>query len=894
MRFTTSLTPVAGLLTFGLAAATASAADPSYKVGVQPDGSIVMSTNQTITPIGKLVDLGSPVRAKAVALNPAHHTAAVLLMGADAPVQIFDLVTGESRQRFLPFQDSSGSYGGLTYSADGKYLFFSQDSSHLGIASVGADGLLSEVAQVKLPPDASIPLYSPGTAYPGGIAVSADGKSAYVLLNQNNTLGVVDLTRSPPVLTKQIRVGNVPNSVVVRGNLAYVSNEGGPAAVKGDVTDISSGTPIVVDPKTGSAKKGSVSVIDLAAGKVVADIKTELHPTGMTLSGSILLVANSFSDSITLIDTTTNRVLRTIVVGVPLKQGYGTNPSGIVVDGSVAYVTLATANAIAVVDLSGGAAKPLLGFIPTASFPTTIALDAARRQLVVSNDKGVGTQGSIGEAEGLRGYNSHQDSGVVNLIPIPARGDLPALSRKVVENNHWDRFETAMTGPFEPDPNAAPKAIPNRIGEPSFIKHVFLIIKENRTYDQVFGDVAKGNGDKSLALFDATITPNHHKLANRWPLFDNTYAPGRQSADGHPWIVASIAGYADEIQSPDWVRSYPSNSNDAMAYTPRGFLWQAATAKGLTARLYGEYSGKQAIAGNYSWADWYRFTRILEGKEQGTSPITPVTVTETTTIASAAAILDRHYPSFNTGIPDQYRVDYWLPRFQKDDAAGTVPALTIMWLPNDHTSGFSNGYPVPKSAVADNDLALGRIVAAISHGKVWKDSAIFIEEDDAQDGVDHVDGHRQPVMVVGPYVHQDGRVDHTIYTAANINRTIEQILGMKPLTQFDLVATPMTAAFTDTPNLAPYDYVPNTFPLDTFPPKAAANTVAGNWQLASTELFRQAYNKADVIDSSLLNHVIWYANTGFAKPYPGETAVKTPADFDQTAAADRDGDGDGQ
>ena len=685
----------------------------------------------------------------------------------------------------------------------------------------------------------------------------------------------------------------MPNSIVLAGNVAYVSNEGGRVATKNDFTDISSGTKIVVDPKTDSASTGTVSVVDLAAGKVVGTIPVGLHPTGMALSGSFLFVANAFSDSVSIIDTTSGRVMRTIPIGVPIKGGYGGTPCGIVVDGSVMYVTLATANAIAVVDLSGGAKQPVLGYIPTASFPTTIALDAERKQLVVSNDKGRGTQGSIGSAEGLSGYNTHQDTGLVNIIPIPKLADLAALTKKVYRNNHWDEVANVQVGPDYVDPAAKPKAIPDHIGEPSFIKHVFLIVKENRTYDQILGDVKKGNGDASLAVFGA-VTPNQHKLVTRFPLFDNTYAPSRQSADGHPWIVSSIAGYADEIQSPDWIRSYPGgNSNDAMVYTPRGFLWQAATAKGLRTRLFGEWSGKQTINGTFSWSDWYAYSRILEKKMAGTSKITRTTDLETTTVPSASVILDPHYPSFNTGIPDQYRVDYWLPIYRFQQSANTLEALTIMWLPDDHTSGLTPGYPVPKAAQADNDLALGRIVDEISHSKDWKSTAIFVEEDDAQDGVDHVDGHRQPIYVISPYARQDGFVDHTIYTAANLNRTIEQILGLKPLTQFDLVASPMTAAFTDTPNFAPFDHVAPTFPLDTMPSASAgADGPEHAWQLASAEMFKDKFNKADAVDANTLNHVIWYAATDFGRPYPGESAVKMPAAFNITASGDGDDDGD--
>jgi YVTN family beta-propeller protein len=896
MKMRATFRPLAGLLALGLAApamAAPSTPYPTYPVGPQADGSIVMSTNQTITPAGKLVDLGTATRAKAVAVNPnkATNTAAVLEMGAAQAVQVFDLVTGQVVQSYSPANDKSGSFGGIAYSADGKYLFFSQDSSHLAIAKVdSASGQLSDYAHIALPPDTSIPLYTSSTAYPGGVAVSEDGKAAYVLLNQNNTLGVIDLTKPTPVLTEQIRVGNVPNSVVLKGGFAYVSNEGGRIAKKTDFTDTSSGTPIVSDPHTDSASTGTVSVVNLTTHQVVDTIHVGLHPTGMTVSGSLLYVANAYGESVSVIDLTTNQVIRTIPVKIPVKGAFGSMPTSIVIDGSVMFVSLFTANAVAVVDLSGGElADPVIGYIPTASSPSTIAFDTVRKQLVVSDDKGIGTQGQTASSYSVTGFNSHPSSGRVSLIKVPSLTQLSTFTTKVFQNNHWDLTQNTQVGPKYVDPNAAPVAIPAHIGEPSLIKHVFLIIKENRTYDQILGDVKKGNGDASLAVFGA-VTPNQHAFVERFPLLDNVYAPSRQSADGHPWIVSGISAYADEIQSPDWVRSYPGgNSNDEMVYTPRGFLWDAAATQGLTVRMFGEWSGKQAITGNYSWSDWYNYAQILEGKKKGRSPINPYTDTETSTVPSVTAILDPHYPSFNTGIPDQYRVDYWLPIFKDYESSGTLPALTIIWLPDDHTSGFSTGFPIPTAAQADNDLALGRIVDAISHSKDWMTSAIFVEEDDAQDGVDHVDGHRQPVYVISPYAVQNkGTADHTTYTAASIDRTIEQILGLTPMTQFDLVASPMRTAFTDKPNKAPFNHRAPTIDPATFPTSTAANAVQKAWNLASDAVMNGKTDKADSVDENFLNRAIWYGSTGFTRPYPGESTVKLPAEFQLKATDDKD------
>jgi YVTN family beta-propeller protein len=890
--------------------ALAMASDASTRVvGPQSDGSFVVSDNQRITPAGKLVDLGSPVRAKAVAINPDARTmtGAVMLMGASEPIIIFNTVTGEVLQRYTPPTDSSGSFTGIAYSADGSKLLFSQDDNFVAIAKVDATGKLTPAAAIAIPALNDPNMFSPGVANPAGVAVT--GSIGLVAINASNTLGILDLNSG--TLKSQVAVGNAPNHVAVKGNFAYVSNEGGRPATSADFTNLSDGTPIVVDPVNASATTGTVSVVDIAKGQLVKTIEVGLHPAGMAISGSMLYVANSYDDSISVIDTDHQRVVRTIKVGVPVKGGaFGAGVNDIAVVGDRAYVTLGQSNAIAVVDLGRGGRHDdghdrgddddaVVGFIPTAYFPTSIAYDGLHRELIVADDKGVGTQGSIATRYKVSAYNTHQDTGVVNLIPLPSAGELRELTEQVISNNHWDS-KYVHVGSEHVDTDAAPVAIPAHIGEPSLIKHVFLIIKENRTYDQMLGDLPQGNGDPGLAVFGTNI-PNQKALVQRFPLLDNVYAPSRQSADGHPWIVESGSFYSNDIESPDWVRSYPGgNSNDALTYTPRGFLWSQSEKLGLSVKLYGEWSGSQTISAAYTWADFYNTALFKETKgAQGKNIVPDDADTETTTIPSAAAILDPHYPSFNTGIPDQYRVDYYLPKLAQQVASHTVPNLTIIWLPDDHTSGFSTGLPVPASAQADNDLALGRIVEAISHSDVWATSAIFVEEDDAQDGVDHVDGHRQPVYVISPYAVPPqapgvGKVIHTTYTAENVNRTIENILGITPLTQFDLTVSPMFDVFQNKPNTAPFNHVAANTALNIDPngpiPGTGAPSFAMSrtpmqkaWLRASNRVMKGRTNKADSVDENFLNHVIWYSATDWKRPYPGESDIKAPGPFVKAA-----------
>ena len=552
------MSPLAGLLAMGITApaiAATSVPFPTYETGPLANGSYVVSDGQIINPAGIQVDLGIRVRAKAIAVNPndKSHTAAVLTMGAAEAVEVFDTLTGEIKQIYLTFgQDSSGSYSGITYSADGKYLMFSQDSSNVTIANVLPDGTLTDKAQVAVPPNSSFiacfpnspigdyqepcgTLYSPSTSYPGGVAFSQDGKSAYALLNQNDTLTKIDLTTTPLAQGTQIRVGNAPHSIVLKGRTAYVSNEGGRAASDADFTVLSAGTPIVADAVNGSAVSGTVSVVDLPTMQVIDTISDGigLHPTGMALFGDALLVANTYSDTISVVDTATNTVMRTIDLGLPIKvpghskPAYGAAPNSIAVDAKagVAYVALYNANAIAVVDLSGSTNQPVMGLIPVAYAPASVVLDAHEHELIVANDKGIGTRLSFETDHGVTGYNSHQDNGTVSIVALPNATTLASMTRQVYENNHWDlkqNIESAAGGSASADP----VPIPAKIGDPSLITHVFLIIRENRTYDQILGDVAAGNGDPSLAVFGGADTPNMHNIVTRFPLLDNFYDPG--------------------------------------------------------------------------------------------------------------------------------------------------------------------------------------------------------------------------------------------------------------------------------------------------------------------------------------------------------------------------------
>jgi YVTN family beta-propeller protein len=961
---------------------------PTYQVGENQNGSQgpnypstlpnpwVVSNGQIITPAGTQVYLGITTRAKAVALNPntSTHTAAVLQMGAPQAVTVFNTQTGAVLQNYQPFGSKKGSSTGITYTPDGLHLLFSQDSSYVAIASVDpTTGLLSDYAHVSVPMDvnaggylttvtcfansppgttgsAAIPcgqtvsLFGDGTStsYPTGIAISPDAKTAYVVLDNNDTLTKIDLTQPSPKEGREIRVGNVPHSVVISpdGTTAYVSNEAGRIATAKDFQGYSNGTPVVAQNPTGSTATGTISVVNLSTFTVTGSISVGLHPTGMAFYGQSLLVANAYSDSISVIDTTTNKVARTINLALPIKvpgeSVVGTGPNSIAVDAvnNIAYVALYNANAVAVVDLNSDLIQ---GLIPVGYAPSSVVLDAADGELLVANDKGLGATGfgvappptntaenSYATAYGVTDLNSHEDLGTVSIVPIPNSSTLSAMTLQVSENNHWDLTENIKSASGG-SPKKAPVAIPAKIGDPSLIKHVFVIIRENRTYDQILGDVVGGNGESSLAVFGAGVTPNAHALVQRFPLLDNFYDPSRQSADGHNWIVQAMAPYSDDIQSPDWLRDYPSNGGDAIAYQKAGHLWDQAAKAGVSFKNYGEYieyNTFQTPTGSTTeplWIDFYNDVQAYECGAEGQ-------LYNYNTVASHSPLPNlinntlQNYPQFDLGIPDQFRFDIWNQDFQNYVANGTVPQLEFMWISSDHTGGP----PTAQAMQADNDLALGRYVEAISHSPIWSSSAIFVEEDDAQNGVDHVDGHRSPGYVLSPYVFQqvnsDGTgagvtEDSTFYTQVNMTRTIEQILGLKPMNQFDLVASPMRTLFVDNPPahyFLPWAHVPtaialntgvNQTPTQTIPqcpatPGAKAKSIAtespavkamrAGWMAKKTEIFAGKQHTPDAEDVDTANHLTWYEATGFTQPYPGEKVVRPASDFNKPAPAKAD------
>jgi YVTN family beta-propeller protein len=845
-----------------------------YQVGLQPNGTVVVTTDQTISPAGIQVNTGA--RPNDLAFSPDGQKVA-FLMGENGGtlVTVVDVKTAQVTQQFSP-PNPGGPPAGIAYSKDGTHLYVSETRSLIDILNVASDGSLSLATRIALAePDG-------GTAYPIGLAVSGDDKTLYVALSRHNTLGVIDLTTQQ--LVKEIPVGNAPWGVLLVGDKAYVSNEGGRLALPADFTNQSSGTAIVSDPESGGSITGTVSVVNLHSEQTVKSISVDLHPTAMTLNSQYLFVANTNSDTVSVIDTSIDRVIKTIGIQPFSKAPFGSTPTGLTfVDNSTLAVALGGNNALGIYHWSGPMNPvELQGLVPTAWFPGAVSVDRYHR-MVVANIKGTGSLGD-GSAEAKSAYSQ---VGTASFISMPDTTQLDTDTKEVFHNNGWDQLthhKNSLLG------HHGLHAIPSAIGEPSLIKHVFFIIKENRTYDQILGDLKNhGNGDPNLVQFGQQITPNEHVLAETFPLFDNLYASGIASDEGHQWTdEAYCSSYLEKMEYGGPERGYPYDGGDALAYSPAGFLWENAINNGRTVQIFGEFAsqfnGPQGAYGTYqdlpTWQAWYSDAQILAGKAKGNLHAALGSYQAGSDVPSDDALLFKDYPPFmSIDVPDQYREEIFSLRFDHYVSDGDLPNLIVMTLPDDHTAGVSPGYLTPNAMVADNDLALGKIIATISHSPYWKDSAIFVVEDDAQNGTDHVDGHRTVGFAVSPYARRK-IVDSTYYTQIDMVRTIEQILGLPPMNQLDLAATTMRDAFTDQPDYTPYDFVPNKVSLtEITPPAQALKGAQRDWALASQKIFAHGFKPDDPRNERFLNHAIWYSAKGFSTPYPGESKILRPQDI---------------
>ena len=929
-----------GAVAFGLlvgAGGVAVATDVTGGFGTEPVNGmttakgVLLPSNQHVTPVGAraLVTNGrlissslSPDGTRLAAITYEHGTGFLTIMDVKSGQVLQQVGTGGPGDPRL----GNGEVGtdGPLYAADGKSLFFPLANAIVRFA-VNTNGTVAANPVTIALPNATLPGSTTSVALPAGMAQSADGSKLYAALNGANTLGVIDLGTN--TLTTQIPVGNAPRQVVLVGNQAFVSNEAGRPATASDFTNLSDNTPVVSNPSSGAASTGTVSVVDLGTGAQTSTIPVGLQPTAEYLGADgTLMVANSNDDSFSMIDTRTKRAIQTVNVNPLPGSTVGSEPNAITMPSpNQILVSIGRDNALAAYYYNGPN-NPVQyeGLLPTDWYPVNVTMDQPLGKLVVTNDKGIGARGPVStitedpNTNPATGHNTYDDTGSVTSFKPPTTAQLAGYTHKVFVDNDWQHLLAST--PLARS-NAAPTAIPAQLGMPSNIKHVFLLVKENRTYDQVLGDIGKGNSDPSLVQFGASTTPNQHALANQFGLFDNFYDEGTLSADGHNWLMQADANDYIEKEFGAFYRSYPAQGGDALAYQRDGFLWNAAqnavnpsTGSHNTAADYGEYANFMNLPGTGAptWQQWYQSAQILEGKASGPLPVATGQYPTYSDIPSLNQIIDKNYPKFNTDVPDQYRTDIWQQALNRQLASPAgVPNLNMLWVPDDHTAGLSGTDPYPSAQVADNDLAVGRMISAISHSSIWSSSAVFVVEDDPQAGADHVDGHRSTMFVASPYAKR-GVVNSSYYTQLNVVKTIEQILGIAPMNQEDRAAVPMFDAFTNKPDLTPYTTLPNQIPLtyglahpapSATPAAAPAATPAGGpttgaapapaapqavpaseqgiyqqWEAWSAQQhFGGAQPTQDSANPEQLNRLDWYTVTNWSKPYPGDSAIFAPA-----------------
>lgn len=745
-----------------------------------------LATGLRLDPEGDFVNLGSMPLGMAVAPD-AKEVVAVLGGWRDQGIQIVDLSSKKVTQTIV--QDSA--FYGAAFSTDGKELYVSggnEDLIYVYSWQHGAAALLKRVVLGEQKADKT------GSRYPAGMAVSRKGKLIYVAENVGDTIAVVDPSSSRVV--QRFATDHYPYAVEASSDgWVYVSSWGG------QTVSVFSVRP-----------DGTLSY----RGRLVVGPRPSALATNA--DGSRLFVALAGADRIAVINTRTRKVLRYLQDEAPGAPPEGSTPNAISLsqDGSKLYVAEGDNNAVAVFDISekAQAGLQLLGRIPTDWYPTGVL--ELNGQLVVLSGKGHGSHANPDgptPGEGIKrplGYDLGQLNGTLRLLPSELSSHrLAEFSRRVAAANEW--------GQRRPDRQYPP------------FKHVVYIIKENRTYDQLFGDIKEGDGDPNLVFFGREVTPNHHALALRFGLLDRFFTNAEVSSQGHIWSTAAYVTDYGEKTIPSMYSDRRADIDGEDVDEPvGGFLWNLAAKKGIWFRDYGEM-----VTGPEGW---------------------PVTQRD------LRADVSPNYPEFNLKIPDQKRADGWIQELQDFVQRGEMPALEVLHLPGDHTAGGRAGYPTPRAYMADNDLALGRIVEALSQSPFWRDTVVFVLEDDSQAGADHVDSHRSPFLAISAYS-RAGTV-HRFANTTDVVAAIEDILGLGRMSKYDYFSRPLSDLFTDTPDLTPYKAInPQIDIKEQNAAKGAAARMSEGLDLSA----------ADRVNDAVFNQILWTMIKSSKSAPPGVT-----------------------
>lgn len=776
-----------------------------------------LPTGVVLDPAGPTFDIGPlPLNMR---VSPEGDRAVMLLSGWRMQgIQVVDPVSQDVVQTL----EQDAAFVGLAFSADGSTLYASggnQDVVYLYDWSNGTASLQDSLILAEKEPGA------PGTRYPAGLALSPDGTHLYVAENLGDQLAVIDLTSGAVV--QRLDTGRYPYEIEVHDDgRVFVS--------------IWNYDHLLVFEPDGANRLQDQAVL----------VPVARRPSAMTMNeaGTRLYAVSASTDRITVLDTESLEVIALLEDPAPEGPHEGSTPNALLLSGDETrlYVAEADNNAIAVFDLSAETSgissatgdDSLIGRIPVGWYPT--AMVRVNGALVVANGKGRGTSANaetghrFGQPRNPDGYPLGQISGTITLLDDIENTDLSPLTDRVAAANNWDiEREAPVFPPFE---------------------HVIYIIKENRTYDQVFGDMPEGDGDSSLVYFPRPVTPNHHALADRFGLYDRFFVNAEASPDGHNWSMAAYTTdylqktvpslYSGRGRTYDYegmnrfrYDTTPPDPDefDDVAEPAMGYLWDLAQRKGITFRNFGEFVIPEYVDEDADMPTGYK----------GNKPF-------------LEANTDPDFPGYNLSIPDVQRAEVWIEALNSYIEADEMPQFQILRIPNDHTAGGRAGALTPRAYMADNDLAVGMIVEALSNSPFWATSIVFIVEDDSQNGPDHVDSHRAPFLVVSPY-NRPGVVSRFVNTTDAL-ATMEGILGLDALSQFDYYGRPLVDVFSEEPDLTPYTALIPDVPMD------ERNPEEGLAAELSEEL---DFDFEDIANEDLFNRVLWMTIKGEDRPYPG-------------------------
>jgi YVTN family beta-propeller protein len=792
-----------------------SAEDKPSRPGLTEKG-FVLPNGWTITPAGRqitLTDLPLNIRP----LADSKHVLVATSGYNQHELSLIELASG----RVLDKQIVKQSWFGLALTPDEKHLWWSGGGAGVLHNYELSDHQLKRtgIEEPSLPKRDEKSAKKEKPSFKSGLLLDPESGVLYSLDINAGTIAAIDLKTNE---TRTGKLGGRPYDVVRSRNGAqlYVSDWAGRAI-------------LAVDPKS---------------LHVVARIAVGEHPNQMVVhpKDDRLFVACASSNCVSVLDTRRGVVIETISTSLFPRAPEGSTPDALALapDGETLFVANADNNCVAVIDVAVPGKSQVKGFIPTGWYPTAVAVTPDGKTLLVGVGKGNQTRPNPID-KNTKYDKSIPDyrrwpfpyigttlSGALSIVPIPDNKELMKYTATVYRNCPYsDKLLTAS-----PHPDTT--VIPSKPGEPSPIKYIIYIIKENRTYDQVFGDIKEGNGDPSLVMFGEKVTPNHHKLAREFVLLDNLYCNGQVSRDGHPW---STMAYNTDYIARDWHLTYSNrkgvddDDEGHLSNAPSGYLWDACHRAGLSYRSYGEY-GKRVSSGDGG--------DKMEARVPG--------------------LVGHICPDYGVSkikgqrIRDTANVEIFLKEYRQFDKEDKMPRFIIMSLGEDHTTGTTPGTYTPQACVASNDLALGRLVEAVSHSRYWKETALFVIEDDAQNGPDHVDAHRTVGLVISPYTKRHS-VDSTQYSTVSMIRTIELILGLPPLSQYDAAARPMYACFTDKPDLTPYTHEPARIDLE------AKNTAKSYGASRSS---RMDFSDYDRVDDFELNEILWRSIKGVDAPVP--------------------------